>query len=160
MYILTKNEASDIHNGICALYSLKQQVIGVLHPDLVQKLNRAFDMLEKGYASVREQENEEFNRQIDFFELTRKSYSFNSVWSIHDFDMNEGFVGRPGYTAKELVYDWDKTARIPLPDNPTFLQLWAAADLALKAAGDDSHIFIEGFRQSKDGKTLSLVTGS
>lgn len=160
MFTLTKNEASDIHNGICALYSLKHQVIGVLHPDLVQSLNRAFDLLEKGYASVREQENKEFDEKMDYFEQTRMNYGFKSVWSIYDFDLDNGFAGRSGYTAKELVYEWDQTARIPLPDNPTFLRLWAAADFALKAAGDDSHVFIEGFCQSEDGKTLLLITGS
>lgn len=160
MYNITRNEATDIHNGICELYSLKEQVTGVIHPDLVKRLNRAFDLLEKGYANVREQESKEFDEKMDLFELTRKSFGFMSVWSIYDFDMNEGFAGRPGYHAKELVYEWDKTVSVPLPDNPTFLQLWGAADAALKESGDENHIFIEGFRQSEDGKTLRLVTGS
>lgn len=160
MYTITRKEASDIHNGICELYALKQQVTGVIHPDLVQRLNRAFDLLEKGFADVREQENKEFESKMDLFEITRKTFGFKSVWSIYDFDMNEGFGGRPGYLAKELVYDWDRTVRIPLPDNPTFLQLWGAADAALKESGDENHVFIEGFRLSEDGRALRLVTGS
>ena len=160
MYTITRNEATDIHNGICEPYSLKEQVTGVIHPDLVKRLNRAFELIEKGYANVREQESKEFDEKMDLFELTRKSFGFMSVWSIYDFDMNEGFAGRPGYLAKELVYEWDRTVRVPLPDNPTFLQLWGAADAALKESGDEGHIFIEGFRQSEDGRTLRLVTGS
>ena len=160
MYTITRNEFSDVHNGICELYALKQQVTGVIHPDLVQRLNRAFDLLEKGFANVREQENKEFDSKMDLFELTRKSFGFKSVWSIYDFDMNEGFAGRPGYLAKELVYEWDSAVRVPLPDNPTFLQLWGAADAALKESGDEHHVFIEGFRLSEDGRALRLITGS
>ena len=161
MYTVTKQEASDIHNGICEIYALRQQVTGVIHPDLVKRLNRAYDLLEKGYASLREQESKEFDDKSDFFELTRKSFGFNSVWSIYDFDMNEGFAGRPGYTATHLVYEsWERKVIVPLPKDPTFLQLWGVADKALKESGDENHIFIEGFRQLTDGKTLQLITGS
>lgn len=161
MYTVTKQEVSDIHNGICGLYSLMQRVDGVIHPDLVEGLDKAFKLIEKGFAGLREQENKEFDSKMDFFDMVKKDNGFNSVWSMFDIDMSEGFRSRSGYTAKELVYEgWDRTVKIQLPDNPTYLQLWAAADNVLKFANDDHHIFIEGFRQSEDGTTLRLLTGS
>lgn len=160
MYTITREEYKDIHNGICELYSLKQLVTGVIHPDLVQKLNRAFDLLEKGYGSARKQENQEFDDKMNLFEEIRKLNGFRTVWSIFDFDMKEGFTHRPGYTATQIMLEsFDCTVYGTLSPNPNLLELWAAADKLVKQA-DDYHIFIEGFRQSEDGKFLSVCLGS
>jgi hypothetical protein len=41
----------------------------------------------------------------------------------------------------------------------TWLDLWQAADTAIRKSGDSHHTFIEGFHMNKQGQ-LELSTGS
>lgn len=163
MYEMTKQEYSDIHNGLCELYYVRHQLKGIVHPDLVQRLNKTVELIEKGFASVREQENSEFEDKMAYFEQARNHHKFKSVWSMYDIDMTNGLVGRPGFdTVTDLVYEgWDKIVSVSIPSNPSYLQLWKAADELLQLAEDTHHVFIEGFRvDSKDNTKLFLCAGS
>jgi hypothetical protein len=44
--------------------------------------------------------------------------------------------------------------------NPTWTDLWIAADDLIWASGDEHHVFVESFYPSDDGKKLYLGTGS
>lgn len=82
-----------------------------------------------------------------------------SIWSVSNIlNINEiAFSG----VGMDLVYicNFGTTCQITLPENPTWLDMWKAADLAIRTSGDLHHIYIEQFRRLDDA-TIELITGS
>jgi hypothetical protein len=65
------------------------------------------------------------------------------------------------FAASEMIYraHWGaKSVVVPIAGT-TWLDLWRAADCAIKLSGDSHHIFIEDFQINLQGQ-LELSTGS
>ena len=82
----------------------------------------------------------------EFIEAIAEHHAFQSHWSITEVtDFTE--VPEAGLAATKLKYDvdafWGKSVEINLPQEPTWLDLWTAADAAIAKSGDQHHIFIE-----------------
>lgn len=79
-----------------------------------------------------------------------------SIWEVTDFTA----VAFPGKRKMTYAVNWgNKDIELDLPENPTWLDMWKAADRIIKDSGDQHHVFIEGFTE-KDGGVLDLDTGS
>ncbi len=107
----------------------------------------------------------EFQKKNKSYEDIQLKNNFKSVWSMYAVD---DFSEVPYPQVTELVYAnyWGKdikskppAIKIPLRDK-SWLGLWAAADEAIKKSGDFHHIYIEAFKPTNDGKTLTLYCGS
>jgi hypothetical protein len=103
-----------------------------------------------------------FDERFEYFDTLKARNEFKSVWSIYEVD---DVSDLSGFEAENLVYKdhWghDRAVTVPLPTGKlTWYDLWVAADKAIIESEDTSHVFIEDFQKSKDGKTLFLRTGS
>ena len=108
-----------------------------------------------------EWENDPIIKKIKAFTQIGRRHDFVSQWSILDVTTDmKNYHGWP--TDRPLRY------RDPLGDfdvvvsqcGPTWLDLWRAADNAIRASGDLHHIFIERIGFNEDCSELVLQTGS
>jgi hypothetical protein len=104
----------------------------------------------------------DFDERFEYFDTLKARNEFKSVWSIYEV---QDVYGITGFEAENLVYKdhWghEQAVTVPLPAGKlTWYDLWVAADKAIIESEDRSHVFIEDFQKSKDGKTLFLRTGS
>ncbi len=97
----------------------------------------------------------------DYWEMVGNDFGAKTIWS-HNNELNADAVGLPG-TNLLLVYKqhWGSAGVIEfnLPDNPTWRDLFWAADNLIRRSGDEHHIFIEKFKKIGDGN-YELITGS
>lgn len=113
---------------------------------------------------------------IKFCDEIQQRESLSSIWSVLSendiyFEPDEKLFSRPaasfskdGKTSPSSVsYDggWGKSGVVKLPKNPTWLDLWKAADTLIRMSGDSHHVFVEDFSPlKKNPKVFSLGTGS
>jgi hypothetical protein len=108
-----------------------------------------------------EQEQADFNRKMNHYHSVRDTLGVSAIWSMYeveDLEQPHAFEG-----ATTLIYreHWgEKEIKIGLKGN-TWSALYAAADAAIKASGDEHHVFIENFTPvSNQPGVLVLETGS
>jgi hypothetical protein len=107
----------------------------------------------------------DISRNIDFWHHLGEAFGAKSVWSMYEeagFAPDDVGIHGKGLT---LVYSehwaFEGTQSISLPDNPTWLQLYVAADTLIRRSGDTHHIYIEQFTQDAKNPNVSrLTTGS
>ncbi len=152
---INSQDFSTIHNALCELRSLQ----GTMTPDQNHTVAIAniIAKFEKGLAGAYQQDDQAFELKSDHYETIQNSNDFYSRWSLYDVD---DLTHPHGYSQSVLVYQnhWGgKVVLIPIT-GLTWVDLWRAADLAIKKSGDDHHIFIEGFC-ANDQDQLELCTG-
>jgi hypothetical protein len=101
---------------------------------------------------------EEFSEQLaDWQSDIATHFTLRSVWSyksVRDFN-KIAFKGTFTICYKE---HWGDVVEPIKVKNPTFLDLWKAADKLIRMSGDTHHIFIEDFKKYRN--KLTLWTGS
>lgn len=106
---------------------------------------------------------DEIIRKIDFYKEIQKEFRFTSEWSIFEINCKEDFDKVAFHGIFEVVYLLHSGRPNLKPsvsvNNPTWMDLWKAADQLIQESGDSSHIYIEKF-VPRAGATLELVTGS
>ncbi|MBY0552094.1 MAG: hypothetical protein K2W95_32720 [Candidatus Obscuribacterales bacterium] len=109
--------------------------------------------------STPNRQDDDFDTKYDFYQnLAAENNLTNSTWSIYDVT---DFKLVPFPNSTKLVYaehSGNVPVEIKLRRGSTWLDLWTAADKAIKESGDSHHTFIEAFEE--DGEALVLVTGS
>lgn len=102
---------------------------------------------------------------IEFWDEIGQQLGAKSRWSmLEEAGTNPDEIGIHG-TNLTLVYTdhWGKAGEVKtaMPDNPTWRQMYIAADKVIQESGDEAHIFIELFTQDpNDPNTYLLDTGS
>ncbi len=103
--------------------------------------------------------NEHFDTCFKWFDDIQRENQMSSIWSL--FEVRD-FTAVPFPDATKMVYadHWgEKHFEVELPEKPTWLDLWIAADSLIKQSGDCHHSFIDAFEQWGNN-VLSLSTGS
>lgn len=161
MYTINHIEFEKIHNGLGdlrrSIYDLEQ----TLHPELLAKLTKSLELVSTGFAGVRAQESEASMNRHDHYEDVRISQGFRSVWSEYSVN-NLNDQHTLGKNAKIHYRDhWgDRDFTLPV-EGDTWLAVYLVAEKLINDSGDDHHIFIEDFLQSKDDPELYFLrTGS
>ena len=159
---LTRAQWKNFHNALC---------------DAERQAGELFDVLKdggKGLASIRRlreamapayaQDNQTFDHQWAYFAGVQGTYDLASKWSLYDeVGVGEMELPHPYAGAQYVVYDnhWGDKEIVRKIAGPTWLDLWQAADKAIRASGDDHHTFIESFTPITDKPGhLRLGTGS
>ena len=97
---------------------------------------------------------------MDYWNGVREANGLQAVWNLpRESGMNCNGT-HPYAGATTLLYGsyWGPVAvRVPVQGH-TWLDLYRAADQAIRESGDDHHIYIERF--DREGNTLVLSTGS
>lgn len=154
-YNVTAEQVRDVHNayshGAYALDTLRELLRDDARP--IVMLEQALKHLARVRNELILQHDADANRDRNYYESMRKKYALHSVWSIEDTDLLEN-SGIPIGTVFRSFY----TGHTAKTKGPTWLDAWKAADELARAAGD-SHIYVEEFRENKDG-TYDVEFGS
>ena len=152
---LTPEEFKAAHNALCDLRAVKDQMGEILHPRITDRLCRAIEGLEEAFATAYKAEDDLFEKLRNMFDAAETANGFKSTWSIYeagDLEASHPYLG-----ATTLSYS-ERTVAI---EGGRWLDLWKAADRAIRMSGDEHHIFIEGFKpRDEDPSVLVLSTGS
>lgn len=157
---LTSEEFKNIHNSLCELRSVRDQLEPAIHPSMTTKLNKVIDTFETALANAYATEDNDFSKKQNHYTEQQMIHNLtDSVWSV--YEVSNLNAPHPYTGAGVLSYNdhWGgKTVVVPILGT-TWMDLWIAADHAIVLSTDLHHIFIEGFTQAQDG-VLTLSTGS
>lgn len=93
----------------------------------------------------------DYEREIKYCSALRDLHNFETVFSISGraFDLAHGSSFFPTTDHKPIMMRFDYDAGFGAKVvgdvilNPTWLEVWAAADKAMRKSGDSHHIFLE-----------------
>jgi hypothetical protein len=93
----------------------------------------------------------------EMYRMVQERFEMRSVWS--DYSVEE-MGAKHDYFGKSLVYEdhWGKQPVTVRVAGDTMIDLWKAADAAIRLSRDKHHIFIEKIELIND--ELVLTTGS
>ena len=152
---LSGNDFKTIHNTLCDLRNVVQRMERSLIK--VEEFERIIEGFEKGLRNAYDQDEDAFDRKMEYYTEFKRENGLNAVWSIYDLEEHGFLFNHPWEGASVLVYQ-NTTVKI---QGPTWADLYRAADLAIEESDDYHHIFIEGFsRYGQDNSMLQLTTGS
>ena len=155
---LTAEEFKLVHNGLCNLRVANEYLSGVLNDSIMSRLMDAQGKIQAGLKGAYNQDDKDYTEKSEHYDAVAAERGFQTVWSIYtvtDLRQPHKYEG-----AKNLVYrtHWG-TGEILVPiDGDSWVDLWAAADKAIKDSGDSHHVYIEGFKV--EGDNLELRAGS
>jgi hypothetical protein len=160
---LTNEEFSSVHNALCHLRGLQGRMTGWPNEypvaETANSLNKIIGEFEQGLRGAYRQDNDAWGRKNRHYAEQGSQQGFTSTWSIYEVDD----LSEPHNLGEsvELAYvqHWGKRPVVAEIAGNTWLDLWRAADTAIRKSGDSHHTFIEGFRLNKWGQ-LELCTGS
>lgn len=138
---LTAEEFRTIHNALCEIRSVYGSLAGVVREEITERLAKAIADMEKGLANAYKQDDEVFNTKNKHYVNEAIHYKLDSVWSI--FEVADLYTTHP-YTGATKIKFGDQYTHIT-DTGPEWIDLYIAADAAIKASGDQHHIFIEAF---------------
>ena len=160
---LTAKDFKQVHNGLCRLASAISAVEDVIHPDLLKDLLGAQSEITAGLQRAYEQDVAAFDTKYELFSRMREILNLTSIWSIYEIDYflaDHDF----GDNVVQLAYHdhWGNNGPVFIEiHGKTWQDLWVAADKAIRASGDEHHVFIEAFRVNPEcPEQLILSTGS
>lgn len=158
---LTSDEFKKIHNALCEIGYILPKLEDVLKPDLYEKLVKAKNDIDSALSRAYDEEDCEFETREDHYSEISQENNFDSIWSIHEVkNLHEA---HPYLVAKTLVYKnhWGtQTIEVPI-EGSTWLDMYRAADNAIRKSSDRHHVFIEDFLvSSNDHSVVFLSTGS
>lgn len=163
---LTAEEFKTVHNALCDLDSVCRQLEDILKPELYVKLARARSTIREGLQGAYAQDNEAFDRKHDIYFKVKEHWGFKTLWSIYEVEDMEAQHPFAGALQVAYVDHWgDEPVFAEIKSegagHGTWIDLWRAADEAIRRSGDQHHIFIEQFRPNpKNPQQLLLTTGS
>lgn len=99
-----------------------------------------------------------FEQCYDFFARIQHAKKFITIWSMYEIRDFTKIAYKGTFTLhRDTDEYWGKSTSCTLT-NPTYLQLWAAADKLIRKSGDHHHVYIEGFKRR--GDKLTICVGS
>lgn len=157
---LSAAEFSDVHNAKCELHGILQTLEGVVNQRIVDRLEKAIVLLNKGLTSAYDQDEAAFNTASNHFDEVSNELCMKSIWSMHE--IKDLRTPHPWPDHQLVSYQGCGEGEVKVRiSGPLWTDLWKAADEAILKSGDTHHIFIEDFTQSKTRDLeLCLSTGS
>jgi len=153
--VITQQQFKRIHNALYYLDISRDQLEGMLHPDLVRQITGSLTELRAALAECYQQDEIEFDRQHLYYQSMQTINGLQACWSI--YEVKDLHQPHPYTQAKTVAYQGHSR---PILDS-NWLALWQAADGLIIDSGDHHHCFIEGFEPDpSDPTNLNLSTGS
>jgi len=160
--VITAEDFSTIHNGLCDLRQVCDRLDGVLSPELYQLLIRARDEIRRGLDSAYEQDDRAFVKKSRHYDQVKQELgTTDSEWSI--YEVANMADRHPFEGADRVVYrsHWGPKPVSVSVNGLSWAALWVAANRCIRDSGDGHHVFIEHFEpDAEDPRTLLLSTGS
>ena len=119
-------------------------------------LRTAIRWVRNGYACAKETLSEEIARLGEI----RKANGFESIWSLSGRDVLDFSQPHPFTDAATVTHElhWGDEPVVQAIRGNTWMDLWRAAEAAIRVSQDLHHVFIEAFEVR--GDTLVLQCGS
>lgn len=158
---LKGSDFTTVHNTLCELRSVQQQLTGVINDRLADRLHSVIQGFEQGLRDAYRQDSEAFDMKNEHYSETRDQLGLRAVWSI--YSVEELGDQHPYGDIAEICYrdHWGDQPVYESVEGGTWLDLYEAADRAIRRSGDGHHIFIESFEPVADQPhQLRLTTGS
>jgi hypothetical protein len=155
--VLKGEDFKTVHNTLCELRSVQQQLCGVVNDRVLDQITAAIRGFELGLRDAYDQDSAAFERKSEHYEQLRTELGLRSIWSI--YSVSDLRKSHPYTAAREICYrdHWGEAAVY----EPTWADLFQAADHAIRRSGDGHHVFIESFEPVADQpRQLRLTTGS
>lgn len=157
MYTLTKEQLGELTNAMCGITVVIRTIENVVSDAIVNELRKRQDAILTTLSPFLEAEEAEEDKREAHYESVREEHGFKTIWS--DFSVQDVYTEHPYTDCTDVVCEsWTKGAIVPIKGK-RWVDLWIAADKAIKMADDMGHPFIEGFTRQDNGM-LKLVTGS
>lgn len=159
--VLKGEDFKTVHNTLCELRSVQQQLCGVVNDRVLDQITAAIRGFELGLRDAYDQDSAAFERKSEHYEQLRTELGLRSIWSI--YSVSDLRKSHPYTAAREICYrdHWGKAAVYETIPGPTWADLFQAADHAIRRSGDGHHVFIESFEPVADQpRQLRLTTGS
>ncbi len=158
---LRGEDFSKVHNTLCELRTVEQELCGVINDGLLARLHGVIKGFEAGLANAYEQDNASFDEKMDYYGEFKSNNGLRSIWSIFKLPVHGFLKDHPYPSDAFVVYTqhWGEGRKHYPVQGTTWADLYRAADLAIRESGDDHHIFIEHF-ELRNGNELHLSTGS
>lgn len=160
---LTRQDWREVHNALCHAEQEAGQLFSVLKDG--GRAQAAIEAIRAALKPAYEQDDAASDRQWGYFDQVKSSNKFRAVWSLYnETDVGSFDLPHPFQGATHVYYDchWgDHGAQDIVIGGDTWLDLYRAADIAIRQSGDGHHVFIESFHPSEDKPgRLNLSTGS
>ncbi len=159
--VLKGQDFKTVHNTLCELRSIQQQLTGVINDRLADQLHSVIQGFEQGLRDAYDQDSAAFSRKSDLYEEHRQQQGLRSIWSI--YSVTDLTADHPYKAARSVCYrdHWGDAAVYETIQGSTWLDLYRAADRCIQRSGDGHHVFIEAFDAVADQPhQLRLTTGS
>ena len=154
---LTAEEFRTIHNALCEIRGVYGSLAGVVREEITERLTRAIGEMEKGLANAYKQDDAVFENRHEYYTNVQTECKLKSVWSI--FEVANLYAPHP-YTGATKIKFGDQYTHMT-DTGAEWIDLYIAADAAIKASGDQHHIFIEAFTPiAEEPGVLRLDCGS
>jgi len=156
---LRAEDFKTVHNTLCELRS----IVGDMERSMIkiERLESIISSFERGLADAYAQDHAKFDSKMDHYFEVQRAQGFRTVWSI--YEVEDLTAPHPFLGALQVTYGdhWgDETVVEEIRGN-CWVDLYAAADAAIRRSGDDHHCFIEAFKPVADlPHQLRLTTGS
>ena len=159
---LDRSQWKQVHNSLCSAEQEVSQLFEVLRDG--GRAMAAIEAIRQALAPAYAQDQTTFEQQWEYFRQVKIDNQFQAIWSIYDdVDVNGMDQPHPFTNARYVIYDnhWgERDGRVPI-EGTTWLDLYRAADCAIRESGDTHHIYIEQFTPIQDTPgCLRLSTGS
>lgn len=157
---LTAEEFKTVHNALCAMRSIQNSIDGVVHENIMHRLTKAITNMEQGLEGAYEQENNEVERKLDHYTELQHALGLKSIWSV--LEVEDLYTRHPHAGATKIKYrDQYTHIRTDAGSIHEWIDLYIAADQAIKVSGDQHHIYIEAFTPiAEEPGVLRLTCGS
>lgn len=148
-----------IHNTLCDLRSLMERMThSMIKIEDVQRIIQGFEV---GLSDAYDQDNAAFENKMELYSEVRQVEGLSAIWSI--YEVEDLYAPHPFIAAQQIAYKdhWGEKAIFKGIDGDRWVDLYRAADAAIRESGDEHHVFIEHFITNPDcPEQLFLSTGS
>ena len=160
---LNASEFKDLHNAKCELYQIvgRLERSGLASKSLVKELSKVERAISKSLQNAYKKENKIMDERAAIYNAAAKANNLESTWSL--YEVEDMMLPHPYKNVSKVVHKnhWGKTAVAVEIEGDRWVDLYVAADKAIKLSGDTHHSFIEGFGTEDVAKgNLLLHTGS
>ena len=148
-----------VHNTLCELRTLVSDMERSMIK--IERLEAIIGQFELGLADAYAQDEAGFDAKMDHYHAVQQENQFRTVWSL--FEVEDLFQQHAFPGALHIAYrdHWGPEAVFEEIKGNTWLDLYRAADAAIRRSGDEHHCFIEAFIPVADQpQQLRLTTGS
>jgi len=160
---LDRQQWRELHNALCNAEQKASYLFDVLRDG--GKALEAIQSIRAALKPAYEQDDLQFTQQNDYFDKIKEENNFLATWSMYDEVPVDGMDDPHPFVGAEYVLygeHWGEEGPSQIRiRGPRWIDLYEAADQAIRASGDGHHVFIERFTPDASiPGCLHLQTGS